>query len=285
MKFFVLISYFFLFFIPGPSQLTLCSSETLRHRLKDKIRMPRSAKSQRSSHQCGTCWRLTIKMWVWESCAPSFEWQRFAWSENSVPGLPSCHPNYSELEAKLHFQLAFNHVNSAQRSVGLGWKICIWEFSYPRRMKSSLPSSESWAINFPTFMHMTYQLCMLFPSNHVKLLCVQFDDGRKKIRCELKADEDRHGAAGGKKLAIWCWKLNFHVTIQFPQTACRKWKFFCLARANAYYRKRGQIGFGSGWGRKFKVLQPTREDRFRRRVQFRAHLHTHKAMKMPEQVS
>lgn len=58
----------------GPSQLTLCSSETLRHRLKDRIPMPRSAKSQRLSHQCGTCWRPIIKMWVWEHRASSFRW-------------------------------------------------------------------------------------------------------------------------------------------------------------------------------------------------------------------
>lgn len=61
------------------------------------------------------------------------------------------------------------------------------------------------------------------------LLCAVFES-RKTFMCALrrrernfKADGDR---GGGKKLLFDVGELNFHVTIQFPQTArYRKWKF------------------------------------------------------------
>lgn len=154
-------------FITGPSQLTLYSSETLRHRLKDRIRMPRSGKSQRLSHQCGTCWRPTIKMWVWVHRVPSFRWHFLMKIVLAGGGR----------KMKLHFQHFFNDINS-----NVGENLHAWKLNenspYQCGMKTFLLKISS-AINFLTFAHDAL-------SNHVKLLCVHFDDERN-----FKADGDR----------------------------------------------------------------------------------------------
>lgn len=64
-------------------------------------------------------------------------------------------------------------------------------------------------------------------SNHVKLLCAHFDNVGEKRSFWTRWRLSRKSS--NKKKAIWCWKLNFHVTIQFPSTAhYRKWKVFWL---------------------------------------------------------
>lgn len=118
-------------FFAGPSQLTLCSSETLRHRLKDRIPMPRSAKSQRLSHQCGTCWRPIIKMWVWEHRASSFRWH---FSDENSFLLRWRVPGRQKKRTKLHFPtcllMTSIHVLKAE-NFHLEEKMFPWdEFSY-----------------------------------------------------------------------------------------------------------------------------------------------------------
>lgn len=88
-------------------------------------------------------------------------------------------------------------------------------------MKTFLPRN-SCAINFDflTFAHDVNSRCAALKSR--KTFMCAFRRRRETLK-QMEIDKE----ATKKKVASWCWKLNFHVTIQFPQTArYRKWKFF-----------------------------------------------------------